>query len=144
MGVVEAILIILALKIPIVGLIIFVHWAMKEPEAAEPDERKVRAMPPRLPEPGDLPSPSPRPARRPGAAAAERAAATRTPRLLHAKPLRHQFLGRDRRPLVVALLARRQRHPLLVDPLVGDLFEQVADQVEAGGALVVALDHEPG
>ena len=54
MGVVEAVLIILALKIPIVGLIFFVHWAMKEPEAAEPDERKVRAMPPRLPEPGDL------------------------------------------------------------------------------------------
>ena len=92
---------------------------------------------------GRPPTASPRPARRPGAADSRAPAATRTPHLLHAKPLRHQFLGRDRRPLVVALLARRQRHPLLVDPLVGDLVEQVADQVEPGGALVVALDHEP-
>ncbi|MBS1843491.1 MAG: hypothetical protein JST53_03645 [Actinobacteria bacterium] len=53
MGVVEAILVILALKIPIVGLIVFVYWLMKEPmEGAETD--KVRAkLPPRLPEPGD-------------------------------------------------------------------------------------------
>lgn len=53
MGVVEAILVILALKIPIVGLIVFVYWLMKEPvDGAEAD--KVRAkLPPRMPEPGD-------------------------------------------------------------------------------------------
>ena len=33
--------------------------------------------------------------------------------------------------------------PFLIDPPVGDLFQQVADQVEPGGALVVGLDHEP-
>jgi hypothetical protein len=53
MGVLGAILLILALKIPIVGLITFVYWLMKEPETDGPSERKVRAMPPRLPEPGD-------------------------------------------------------------------------------------------
>ena len=53
MGVVEAILIILALKVPIVGLLVFVYLLMREPaDGAETD--KVRAkMPPRLPEPGD-------------------------------------------------------------------------------------------
>ena len=71
-------------------------------------------------------------------------AATRTRRLLHAKPLRHPFLGRFRRALVGPVLARRQLDPLLVDPPVRDLFEQVADQVEARGLLVVPLDHEPG
>jgi hypothetical protein len=50
MGVAEAVLLILALKIPIVGLITFVYWAMKEPEREGPSERKVRALPPRLPE----------------------------------------------------------------------------------------------
>jgi hypothetical protein len=53
MDALEAILIILALKIPIVGLISFVYWLMKEPETEESTEQKVRAMPPRLPEPGD-------------------------------------------------------------------------------------------
>ncbi|HEX3736321.1 MAG TPA: hypothetical protein VHV53_02170 [Solirubrobacterales bacterium] len=53
MGVLEAVLLILALKIPIVGLICFVYWAMKEPETEGPGEQKVRGMPPRLPEPGD-------------------------------------------------------------------------------------------
>jgi hypothetical protein len=53
MGVLEAILLILALKIPIVGLICFVYWAMKEPDPEGPSERKVRAMPPRLPDLGD-------------------------------------------------------------------------------------------
>jgi hypothetical protein len=53
MGVLEAVLIILALKIPIVGLIFFVYWAMKEPDTEGPSDRKVRAIPPRLPEPGD-------------------------------------------------------------------------------------------
>jgi hypothetical protein len=52
MGVVEAILIILALKIPIVGLIFWVYTLMKEP-ADDPEPETVRAkMPPRLPEPG--------------------------------------------------------------------------------------------
>jgi hypothetical protein len=53
MGVLEAILIILALKIPIIGLISFVYWLMKEP-TEEADAEKVRAkLPPRLPTPGD-------------------------------------------------------------------------------------------
>jgi hypothetical protein len=53
MGVLEAILVILALKIPIVGLITFVYWLMKEPTDGA-DAEKVRAkLPPRLPEPGD-------------------------------------------------------------------------------------------
>ena len=54
MGVVEAILIILALKIPIVGLLFWVYTLMKEP-ADNPEPETVRAkMPPRLPEPGEL------------------------------------------------------------------------------------------
>jgi hypothetical protein len=54
MGVLEAILIILALKIPIVGLIFWVYTLMKEPNPeAGPSEESVRKMPPRLPEPGD-------------------------------------------------------------------------------------------
>ena len=143
MGVLEAILIILALKIPIVGLISFVYWVMKEPETEGPSERKVRAMPPRLPDLGDR-----RPRRRGPARWRRPAAAEPAPRpapepLLHAKALRHLFLARLRRPLVGPLLARRQRHPFLVEPLVGDLFEQVADQVQPGRALVVGLDHEP-
>ncbi len=82
MGVLEAVLIILALKIPIVGLITFVYWLMKEP-AERGDADKVRAkLPPRLPEPGDQlrprkrgphggaarPLPSPRRAPHPAAA----------------------------------------------------------------------------
>jgi hypothetical protein len=73
MDVLEAILIILALKIPIVGLIYWVYTLMKEPaENPEPDTVKAK-MPPRLPEPGErgprkrgphggevLPVPSPR------------------------------------------------------------------------------------
>jgi hypothetical protein len=53
MGVVEVILLILAMKIPIVGLICFVYWLMKEPQTEGPSEQSVRAMPPRLPQPGD-------------------------------------------------------------------------------------------
>jgi hypothetical protein len=53
MGVLGVILLILALKIPILGLITFVYWLMKEPDAEGPSERKVRAMPPRLPDLGD-------------------------------------------------------------------------------------------
>ncbi len=53
MDVVEAILIILALKIPIVGLIFWVYTLMKEPNE-NPEPEKVEAkLPPRLPEPGD-------------------------------------------------------------------------------------------
>jgi hypothetical protein len=53
MGVLEAILIILALKIPIVGLIFWVYTLMKEPNE-NPEPEKVEAkLPPRLPEPGD-------------------------------------------------------------------------------------------
>jgi hypothetical protein len=86
MGVVDAILIILALKIPIVGLIFWVYTLMKEPNE-NPEPEKVEAkLPPRLPEPGDamrprkrgphggqaLPLPSPR--RDPHPAAAPREA----------------------------------------------------------------------
>ena len=53
MDALEAILIILALKIPIIGLICFVYWLMKEPEPEGQSEQMVRAMPPRLPEPDD-------------------------------------------------------------------------------------------
>jgi len=74
MDAVEAILIILALKIPIVGLLFWVFTLMKEPnEKPKPDKVQAK-MPPRLPEPGDtlrprkrgphggqaLPQPSPR------------------------------------------------------------------------------------
>lgn len=53
MGVTGAILLILALKIPIIGLWAFVYWLMKEPRDGA-DAETVRAkMPPRLPEPGD-------------------------------------------------------------------------------------------
>jgi hypothetical protein len=39
------------LKIPVVALISFIYWAMKEPEAEGPSDRQLRAMPPPLPEP---------------------------------------------------------------------------------------------
>jgi hypothetical protein len=52
-GVVEAILVILALKIPIVGLISFVYWLMKEPTDGAETENVRAKLPPRLPEPGD-------------------------------------------------------------------------------------------
>ena|GEM_PF-5174232 len=54
MGALGIILLILALKIPIVGLWVFVYWLMREP-TDEADMQRVRAkLPPRLPEPGDL------------------------------------------------------------------------------------------
>ena len=53
MDVVEATLLILAMKIPILGLITFVYWLMKEPQNGEQTEEMARKMPPRLPEPGD-------------------------------------------------------------------------------------------
>jgi hypothetical protein len=53
MGVLGVTLLIIALKIPIVGLWAFVYWLIKEPKA-EADTEKVRAkLPPRLPQPGD-------------------------------------------------------------------------------------------
>ena len=53
MDVLEAILIILALKIPIVGLLFWVYTLMKDP-AENPEPETVRSkMPPRLPEPGE-------------------------------------------------------------------------------------------
>jgi hypothetical protein len=54
MGVVAAVLVILAMKIPILGLISFVYWLMKEPKVDGPTEEELaRKLPPRLPEPGD-------------------------------------------------------------------------------------------
>jgi hypothetical protein len=53
MGVLPAVLLILAMKIPILGLITFVYWLMKEPQTDGPTKEMVRKLPPRLPEPGD-------------------------------------------------------------------------------------------
>jgi hypothetical protein len=56
MGVLPATLLILAMKIPIVGLWLFVYWLMKESKNAEgPSAEVARKMPPRLPQPGDRP-----------------------------------------------------------------------------------------
>jgi hypothetical protein len=93
MGVLGAILLILALKIPIVGLITFVYWLMKEPTDGA-DAEKVRAkMPPRLPDLGDRrprrrgphggaarPLPSPRRDSHPAAAPVTAREASPTPR----------------------------------------------------------------
>jgi hypothetical protein len=53
MGVLPIILIILAMKIPIIGLLWLVWWAKKEPEVEfeGPGEENVRAQGPRDPEP---------------------------------------------------------------------------------------------
>ena len=55
MGVLPIVLIILAMKIPIFGLLWLVHWAKQEPEVEfqDPGAEKVRAQPPRDPKPGD-------------------------------------------------------------------------------------------
>jgi hypothetical protein len=45
------VLTVLALKLPVVGLISFIYWAMKEPETEGPSEHQLRAMPLPLPEP---------------------------------------------------------------------------------------------
>jgi hypothetical protein len=53
MGVLAIILIVLtvlALKLPVVGLISFIYWAMKSPETEGPSEHQLRAMPQPLPE----------------------------------------------------------------------------------------------
>jgi hypothetical protein len=53
-GVAETILIVLALKIPIIGLWGFVYWLMKEPKTNDgPSAEVARKMPPRLPHPGN-------------------------------------------------------------------------------------------
>ncbi|HEY2479370.1 MAG TPA: hypothetical protein VGI17_11660 [Solirubrobacterales bacterium] len=53
MGVLPVTLIILAMKIPILGLIWFVWWAQKEPNAEAPPEETVRVQVPPGPEPDD-------------------------------------------------------------------------------------------
>ncbi|MFT3865282.1 MAG: hypothetical protein QM729_13485 [Solirubrobacterales bacterium] len=63
MGVLEIVLVILAMKIPIFGLWALVWWAKEEPEVDyewPPDKEPVRAQPPREPEPGDDPRRGPR------------------------------------------------------------------------------------
>jgi hypothetical protein len=96
MGVVGVIVLILALKIPILGLWGFVYWLFKEPTDGADAERVRSKMPPRLPDLGDrrprrrgphggaarpLPSPrrDPHPVATPAPALRERDAAT-TPR----------------------------------------------------------------
>jgi hypothetical protein len=61
MGVVPIVLVILAMKIPIFGLLGFVWWASREPEQAEgPAEEPVRGQRPLRPQP----TPSRHPRRR--------------------------------------------------------------------------------
>ncbi len=50
MGVLPIVLMILAMKIPIFGLLWFVFWAGRMPETEGPAEEKIRAHKPRLPE----------------------------------------------------------------------------------------------
>jgi hypothetical protein len=51
LAIILIVLTVLALKLPVVGLISFIYWAMKEPETEGPSEHQLRAMPPPLPEP---------------------------------------------------------------------------------------------
>jgi hypothetical protein len=53
MGVLPVILLILAMKIPIVGLWAFVYWLMKESKNDGQAVEVARKMPPRLPQPGN-------------------------------------------------------------------------------------------
>jgi hypothetical protein len=53
MGVVGVIVLILALKIPIVGLWAFVYWLIREPSEPADAERVRAKLPPRLPDLGD-------------------------------------------------------------------------------------------
>jgi hypothetical protein len=53
MGLLPVILIIVAMKIPIIGLWAFVYWLMKEPTDGADAERVRAKLPPRLPEPGE-------------------------------------------------------------------------------------------
>ncbi len=52
MGVLPIVLMILAMKIPILGLIWFAWWAAREPETENPGEEKARDQRPRRPDPG--------------------------------------------------------------------------------------------
>jgi hypothetical protein len=51
MGVLPIVLLILAMKIPIFGLVWFVFWAGRMPDPEGPAEEKVRGHGPRQPEP---------------------------------------------------------------------------------------------
>jgi hypothetical protein len=51
MGVLPIVLLILAMKIPIFGLVWFVFWAGRMPESEPPAEERVRGHRPRRPEP---------------------------------------------------------------------------------------------
>ncbi|HEY1853876.1 MAG TPA: hypothetical protein VGG40_04750 [Solirubrobacterales bacterium] len=51
MGVLPIVLLILAMKIPILGMLWFVFWAGRMPETEPPPEVKVRGHRPRRPQP---------------------------------------------------------------------------------------------
>jgi hypothetical protein len=51
MGVLPIVLLIVAMKLPILGLLWFVFWAGRTPEPDGPAEEKVRGQRPRQPEP---------------------------------------------------------------------------------------------
>jgi hypothetical protein len=51
MGVLPIVLVIIAMKLPILGLLWFVFWAGRMPETEPPAEEKVREHRPRRPEP---------------------------------------------------------------------------------------------
>src|ERR1041384_4057936 len=64
-------------------------------------------------------------------------------RLLDSVALGNEGLGVPRRARVWPLLSRGELDRTGIDRLVGDLLEQMGDQVESGGALVVSRDDEP-
>jgi hypothetical protein len=93
MGVVPIVLVILAMKIPIFGLLGFVWWASREPEQAEgPAEEPVRGQRPLRPRP----TPSWRPRRRGphGGGAAAPAPARRRGDVAHPAPAALNRAGR--------------------------------------------------
>jgi hypothetical protein len=51
MGVLPIVLLILAMKVPIFGLVWFVFWAGRTPETDPPAEERLRGQRPRRPEP---------------------------------------------------------------------------------------------
>jgi hypothetical protein len=51
MGVLPIVLMIVAMKLPILGLLWFVFWAGRAPETEPPAEEKVRGHRPRRPQP---------------------------------------------------------------------------------------------
>ncbi|HET8861732.1 MAG TPA: hypothetical protein VFM94_00600 [Solirubrobacterales bacterium] len=64
--------------------------------------------------------------------------------LLHPVALRNEGPGVERGAGVGTFLASWELDLAWVDRLVRDLFEQMGDQVEPGGTLVIRLDDEPG